>query len=521
MNPKRSFATPTLGSRDGHVMERLTSGTSFQPMGSSMRLPEELDEPGILVGWSLEHQHRRQPIGFSFGSPDRSPETGYIDPILLEGDGHLVTIAPTGAGKGVGCIIPTLLRYPGPVIVVDPKGENAAITARRRQELGQAVHVLDPMGITNLTSARLNPLDLVDPEHPLGVDDAVALADAMMLKSGDARDQFWVNRARQLLTGIILHVVCDLPAEMRTMGTVRDVVNRMVADPRQVVSAFVESRHPEVRAMEPSLRLTARETLGGIFAFVQEAVDFVRGPMVRAVLEQSTIEIDAITRGEPVSIYLVLPPHMLETHGRLLRLWISSLLTAVTRRRRRPPLSTLFLLDEAAQLGPLPALRQAITLLRGYGLQTWTFWQDATQLKQLYPSDWPTMINNCRVVQCFGANSMLGARDMAGLVGYSDPNTVLDLEADEMLLQIAGDEAVIAKRPDYRSDPVFNGMYDANPFHDATRDVMPPARAPLRWYLRPQRAALDVEPMVDDFEIETLDDHDAGDRVTSPDETGQ
>ncbi len=34
-----------------------------------------------------------------------------------------MTIASTGAGKGVGCITPALLRHKGPVVVIDPKGE--------------------------------------------------------------------------------------------------------------------------------------------------------------------------------------------------------------------------------------------------------------------------------------------------------------------------------------------------------------------------------------------------------------
>ena len=47
------------------------------------------------------------------------------------------------------------------------------------------------------------------------------------------------------------------------------------------------------------------------------------------------------------------------------------MMNAIMRRRARTETSTLFLLDEAAQLGPLDELRQAVTLLRGYGLQTW------------------------------------------------------------------------------------------------------------------------------------------------------
>jgi type IV secretion system protein VirD4 len=45
------------------------------------------------------------------------------------GPAHLLTIAPTRTGKGVGTIIPNLIDYPGPVVCIDPKGENAIVTA--------------------------------------------------------------------------------------------------------------------------------------------------------------------------------------------------------------------------------------------------------------------------------------------------------------------------------------------------------------------------------------------------------
>ncbi len=48
-------------------------------------------------------------------------------------DRHMMTIAGNRAGKGVSLIIPNLLFYEGSAVVIDPKGENARITARRRR----------------------------------------------------------------------------------------------------------------------------------------------------------------------------------------------------------------------------------------------------------------------------------------------------------------------------------------------------------------------------------------------------
>src|SRR3546814_17449225 len=99
----------------------------------------------------------------------------------------------------------------------------------------------------------------------------------------------------------------------------------------------------------------------------------MRGPALQAATERSSIDFDAVTRGDPLTIYIVMPPHMLGSHGRLLRLWVGALMTAIMRRRARPEASTLFVLDEAAQLGTFNELRQAVQPLRRYGPQTRSF----------------------------------------------------------------------------------------------------------------------------------------------------
>lgn len=458
------------------------------------RYPPSLPGNGLLVGWSMETEHVRSPVGFNFGDPEITPKDGYIDPILMDGEGHLITIAPTGAGKGVGCIIPALLRHDGPVIVIDPKGENAAVTARARRERGERVVVLDPMGITGEETGCFNPLDLISPGSAEGVDEATSLVMALLPDDIDGpKNRFWVNRARQLLLGVVLHVVTDVPASRRTLAEVRTIIHQMASNPKGVGQRFKVSRHPEVRMIEGALAIGAADTLGGIIAFAQEGIDFVRGPLVQYVLGETSFDIDEVVRGGPTSIYIVIPPHMLQSHSRLLRLWIGALIQLVLRRRSRPPTSTLFVLDEAAQLGTLDELRTAITLLRGYGLQTWSFWQDVSQLKTLYPLDWQTMVNNSRVFQAFGANNLGAAEDMAELVGFVSGRQFLEMERGEMLLQIAGDEAVIARLPDYLTDPVFAGQFDPNPFFDPDFSPLPPPRL-TRSYLRETRTIEEAEP---------------------------
>ncbi len=462
-----------------------------------LRLPEHLGDPGLLVGWSLELSHARKPIGFGFGDPRKTPVSGYIDPVLMQFDGHLITIAPTGAGEGLGCIIPALLRHEGPIIVIDPKGENVAITARRRREMGQQVVVLDPIGITDQPAAALNPLDLLDATAATTVDEAAALAAILIEHHGDDRNRFWYDRAEHFITGAILHALADHPPEQRNLPTVRSILGLAAGDPEQVMEAMMRSVHPEVRAIARSVSIGAPETRASIIAVAQDGVDFLRGPLVQDATRRTTFDLQSVTLGDPLSIYIVLPPHMLESHGKLLRMWVATLIMAITRRRGRARASTLFLLDEAAQLGTLPQLRQAVTLLRGYGLQTWSFWQDLSQLRLLYPFDWQTMVNNCQVVQCFGSFNSMAATDVAELTGFGSPSAVLDLDAREMILQISGDEPVIARLPNYRLDSPFAGLFDPNPYYDPDQDLMPREPPRIRLYERSPtrpRALVSVGP---------------------------
>ncbi|MCU4180416.1 type IV secretory system conjugative DNA transfer family protein [Bosea sp. BH3] len=463
------------------------------------RLPEALDTPDILVGWSLEHEHRRQPIGFHFGDPNTSPRHGFLDPVLLSGEGHLVTIAPTGAGKGVSAIIPTLLRFGGPIIVIDPKGENVMVTARRRRELGQQVIVIDPMGITGFTSDCLNPLDAIQAFGAGDVDDTAALVSALFAEYVDPRDAFWSNRAQDLIIGVILYVLADEPQEQRHLGRVREIVSALAADTETVAQMLSNSSHPEAQMIGRSIRSPAEQTMGGIVSFALDGLGFLRGGEVLESVASSTFDMAAVTSGEPLSIYLVLPPNKLESHGGLLRLWIGALMSALVRRRGKPPRPTLFMLDEAAQLGTLPQLRQAMTLMRGYGVQTWSFWQDVTQIQRLYAGDWPTMLSNCKVIQAFGANNILAARGIAEVTGFATPFAILDLEPEEMILQIAGDEPVIARKPNYLSDPAFAGQADPNPFYLAQPPELVMRRQPSRWYQRP--ASTDTASAPDTAEL--------------------
>jgi type IV secretion system protein VirD4 len=127
-------------------------------------------------------------------------------PIGFHDDRHVVTVAGARSGKSSTVLIPNLLRYPGSVIVLDPKGELARACAAHRARMGQRVFVLDPFGETGLPAGSHNPFAELGhgrAEHVAA--DAAQLADALII--GNPRDPHWTDSAKNLVRGIALHLI--------------------------------------------------------------------------------------------------------------------------------------------------------------------------------------------------------------------------------------------------------------------------------------------------------------------------
>lgn len=433
------------------------------------KIPETLPEEGLLVGWSLEPGHRKTVIGFRKPSPGSVSPAVYLEPILDTGEGHIVTVAPTGAGKGTGCIIPALLRYNGPVVVIDPKGENYAVTAERRRQMGQEVILLDPFNITDEKKRhRFNPLDLTDPSSDRFIEDVATLSSliAPPNENSGRSDFFWQTMAKALISAAIIDVLTMSDSDNSSLPAVRSLINSPLETLKERAEQWLASGINELRQLTSILQNPADETMGGYLAYAINFLDFLKGDQMTEHLSSSDLDLNMVYDGSPMSIYLVIPPDKLESHSSLLRLWIGTIITVITRRKKQPPLPTLLLIDEAAQLGTLPQLKQAITLLRGYGVRIWTFWQDISQLRNLYPNDWETILNNCRVQQYFGATTAIAANTVSHVSGFGTPHEIMDLSSDELILNIAGDEPVIAAKPNYLLDPPFSGLYMKNPFYN-------------------------------------------------------
>jgi type IV secretion system protein VirD4 len=433
----------------------------------------------LLLGWRAKETARAS-IGFSQPATN-APIIADEDPILYGQDRHLLTIAPTGAGKGRGVIIPNLLRFEGSAIVIDPKGETWHVTARRRREMGQQVYLLDPFGAVSKKADSLNPFDLFRRPGALLDADAEMLASLLAGDAGFHKEPFWDNWGRSLMAGVIAAVAeTSIPSE-RHFGKVREIL--MSDDAVYNLASLVENNENLNRLSRQNISSflpITEQTRSGILSTTQSYLKVVNSDSALRSISRSTIDLSAVREGAPLTIYIVIPPDKLESHSALLRLWVGTLLLTVMGRKRRPKRSTLFLLDECAQLGEFGPLRQAMTLMRGYGLQVWPFFQDLSQLQRLYPKDWQTIFNNAGVFQLFGVANHLMARESADLIGDIDADVLRSMASDRQIVSVSGKEGVSCRIPDYLTDEAFVGDWDPNPMFEPASETPPPKTTPTR-----------------------------------------
>lgn len=420
----------------------------------------------LFLGWSGTDGLKE--VGFHALRGDRQqPPADQPEPLLYKGDGHLMTIAPTGAGKGVGVIIPNLLTYPGSVIAVDIKGELTQVTARRRREMGQRVVVLDPFAMVtdkSRPSDALNPFDLfhlpgADPES-----DAEMLAAQFAVDHSFSTDRYWDDTGKGLAAGLIAHLATGGAADERNPSALRKLL--YMDDLDYNIATWLdkgEVKNPLARdEFVAYLSAPSDKTRPCIRTTACTYMKCLGSEVVSRAMERSSFDLRTLMAGDPVTVYLVIPPEKLESHRAVLRAWVATLLTAVLRRSRLPDLRTLFIVDEAAQLGAMPLLRTAMTLLRGYGLQCWTFWQDLGQLRTLYPDDWTTMVSNSAAMQAFGLPRHGTARTAWLEVLGEDALDLPRMPAGEMAVSFADSGLSRHRRANYLTDPAFAGLFDPN-----------------------------------------------------------
>lgn len=418
----------------------------------SKRVPDNI--PLGTANW-YRFDHDKRPTckagDLFLGRLPTGESVGYSD------DRHVLITAGTRSGKGASFLVPNISLWPGSIFCIDPKGENAMVTARRRgrgndycKGKGQRVHILDPFNTVHTClddfrdlKAAFNPLELLLWNSNEAVDIAAQIAESLIIKES-SNEPFWEEAARAILKAVILHVVSWTgfePSE-RNLLTVRrllrrgaevEVTNELlelngVASPDGFGALFDQMRQNRCYGgviADEGMRFGAMaadspKAFQGAVQVACTNTDFMNSPQIQACLTHSTFQLsDLKTDPKGVSVYLCLPQRYMESHNRWLRMMVTLMIFEMEGHKHQPRSGhpVLTVLDEFSSLNRMKVIENAVAQIAGYGVKLVMATQTLPQLKEQYKDNWETLVANAGVKLFFGNEDHFTREYVAKLIG--------------------------------------------------------------------------------------------------------
>jgi type IV secretion system protein VirD4 len=362
---------------------------------------------------------------------------GKLDGEILchDGPGHQLLIGASRSGKGRGHIVPTLLAWGGSALVLDVKGELAdgdlrhgfPGTAGFRETLGPVIRFAPTLPL----SAAFNPL--LEVRCGLNeVRDVQNIVEIITDPAGDARhSDFWDKAARQVMTGVILHVLYTEPQHRKSLAVVREKLRDLKATCEEMRTTLhrlspVTGKpevHPEVLHGATSFLAGEDRLQAGLKATAESFFGLFADPLVAEKTATSDFRLSDLMCGDaPVTLYLQPPPSDAARLMPLMRLFLNQLARSQMedlargsdRRLKRHTL--LLCLDEFPQLGKMPFFETAMGAFAGYGLKAYLVCQSLNHILRAYGRD-NVILDNCHIVTAFAAADMDTAKKIAEMAG--------------------------------------------------------------------------------------------------------
>lgn len=437
---------------------------------------------------------------------------------------HSLICAPTGSGKGVGIVIPTLLTYGGSVICLDVKGENFDKTSRARQKLGDQIFRFSPLD-ENSQSHRFNPLEGVSDLKPARrFTEAKRIAESFIVMPGDNVQGFLISAKEIFAASVLVVVERGTP----TIAAVYDLLSQGGDFNEMFEKLAAETTIPESQSIFYRMSGINDRTLSAYMSVLFDGgLGLWRDDMVRSATQASDFSISDLRR-IPASIYIVVAPNDLAVLAPVIRLLFqqSVAILQAAEPKKDEPFPVLFLLDEFPQLGRMTALSQAISTIRSYGGRIMIVAQSLSNLRGTYgPDGAQNFLANCRL-QLFMApadsetpdyvskaigNFTRKSRSKSWTMGQFSksniqereegarllrPEELRGLSADDCVLLIQDSDPVLAQKVRYYEDRFLN------PIFEAQSSKMPlPSQLTLRRATQSQ-----VATTFDDMDAESDDD---------------
>ncbi len=332
-----------------------------------------------------------------------------------EGFQHTLLFAPTGAGKGVGFVIPNLLWWHQSVVVHDIKLENYDLCSGWRQQQGQEIYVWEPANPDGVTHCY-NPLDWISKKPGQMVDDVFKIASLLMPKQ-----DFWVNEARSLFVAVTLYLIADV-TKTRSFG---EVVRTMRGDDAAyqfsvVLDTMGDIIHPVGYMNLAAFLQKADKERSGVISTMNSDLELWANPLIDTATASSDFNV-LMFKKKKTTVYVGLTPDNIARLQKLMQVFYQQATEFLSRKMpnlKEEPFGVLFLVDEFPTLGKMEQFKNGIAYFRGYRVKLFLVVQDTQQLKGTYEdAGMNSFLSNSTYRITFAANNYETANLISQLCG--------------------------------------------------------------------------------------------------------
>ncbi len=364
--------------------------------------------------------------------------------LMLPGQTGVILAAPPRSGKGVSCVVPNLLNWPGSVLVLDIKKENWQITAGYRS-LFSEVYLFDPFSADGRT-ARWNPLTYVSENPHLRIDDVQRIA-TMLCQETPGADPFWVKSARSLFEGIALYLFerrdyeraynAD-PTHQDTMPvvpvTVGEVLRQAMASDEEGFSkhwrriiegwaAIGKPLSPQCVSLIMDVVDLAPPTASSVRKTFTSQLDLWLNPLLDMATAESDFDLRDL-RKKKIGVYLGIKLRDFERLQVVMNVFFQQAIGEQTAElpENNPLLKyqLLVVLDEFTAVGRLPVMLTSIAFIPGYNVRPLMVIQTPSQFDEVYGQNGrKIMLKTVAVRIIFPPNNMEDAHNISEELGYT------------------------------------------------------------------------------------------------------
>lgn len=405
------------------------------------------------------------------------------------GNEHIEVTAPSQSGKGVGCLIPTLLTITSSVLVIDLKGEAWRDTAGWRSTFSYAIRFAP----ARLVTAHYNPMfEIRRGIHE--VKDAQNITDMVVDPDGKGKPDHWSKEGDAFLAAVILHVL--YAKEDKSLHGVIAFLENPQQDVKTILAEMatfphVDGKpHPFIAMGAGGMMKKSPNEQSGVYSTAKSFLQLYKEPLVAAATSTSDFRIDDLMRGDaPLSLYFDYPPSDKNRLRPLFRLMLAQI---TTRLMEQLDVSTIkhrleLFMDELPSLGKLAFFEEQLGYTAGYKIRATVISQNDQQYIQIYGRD-SILSASCKVHLWYAPETIEAGKRISESLGtttetkqqknyaghrlapwlghimISDQeqkrelltaDEVTRLPTDEAIIKISGQYPILCKKVVFYEDPNF------------------------------------------------------------------